>query len=223
MFMRRDCVFSSLTDEQQADLFDWLSAESYESVKKRIALPPPDGFGINAHINTLFRFFQQRQALNRARDLADVIAAIPPNSLSADPSSKSLANGAASAKDQLLAPQSYFLAASRQAHAHSTYVLSHSPLNPGFFRAVSRVLHQREHASIKREYLEVARDQLALARERLQFERAQFEFDAARAALAILPDLNAIHQRHDLDEEAKVARVRQRLFGISPSVEAKPD
>ena len=54
--MRKDCAFSSLTEEQQADLFDWLST-IYDVVLKRIAQPPPYGFGIKTHINSLHRFF----------------------------------------------------------------------------------------------------------------------------------------------------------------------
>jgi hypothetical protein len=190
--VRKDCVFSTLTEEQQADLFDWLTADSYEVVLKRIAQPPPDGFGIKSHINSLVRFYAQRHAQIRARDLSTIAAA------QSGPAAQPFFNAAATA------------------FAHSTYILAHSPLTPTTYRALSRSLHQNEDISVKREYLDVARQHLALSRERLQFDRAQFEYNAARAALAILPELIAIDQLTGIDDEAKIWRVRDRLFGSSP-------
>lgn len=194
--MRKDCVLSTLTGEQKADLFDWLATDTYDVVLKRIAKPPPTGFGIRTHRNTLHRFYQESQARARALDLADL-----------------------SAKNQQSVPDAQpFYTASHFALAHSTYVLANSPLAPANYRAVSRVLSQREDASLKREYLDVARQYVAVARERLQFDRTQFEYNAARAALALLPELVAIDQMNGLDDEAKIWRVRDRLFGPSPAV-----
>jgi hypothetical protein len=51
--MRKDCALSVLSEEQQADLFDWLTTDTYDVVLRRIAQPPPDGFGIKTHINSL--------------------------------------------------------------------------------------------------------------------------------------------------------------------------
>src|SRR4051812_22731342 len=67
--MRSDAALSILTEEQQADLFDWLTTETYDVVLKRIAQPPPYGFGIKTHLNSLYRFYEQRQAAIRAHDL----------------------------------------------------------------------------------------------------------------------------------------------------------
>ena len=66
---RSDAALSRLTEEQQADLFDWLTIDSYEVVLKRIAQPPPKGFGIKTHINSLYRFYEQHRAQIRAMDL----------------------------------------------------------------------------------------------------------------------------------------------------------
>ena len=68
--MRSDAALSKLTGEQQADLFDWLTTDTYDVVLKRIVQPPPVGFGIKTHINSLYRFYEQRQAAFRAHDLA---------------------------------------------------------------------------------------------------------------------------------------------------------
>ena len=42
---------------------------------------------------------------------------------------------------------------------------------------------------------------------------------AARAAIALLPELIAINQMRDIDDEAKIWRVRDRLFGASPTAQ----
>src|SRR5678809_866429 len=75
--MRSDAALASLTEEQQADLFDWLTTDTYEAVLKRIAQPAPKGFGIKTHINSLCRFYELRQAQIRARDLADLCRTHP--------------------------------------------------------------------------------------------------------------------------------------------------
>jgi hypothetical protein len=209
--MRSDAALSRLTEEQQADLFDWLTTDTYDVVLKRMAQLPPKGFGIKTHTNSLFRFYEQRQAQIRAHDLATLI----------QEGRATLSQRAATASDSatqssVLGPQSFFSAAGA-AFAHSTYILANSPLTPAAYRAVSRTLHQHEDIAVKREYLDIARQQLALGRERLQFDRAQFEYNAARAALALLPELIAIDQITNIDDEAKIWRVRDRLFGTSPT------
>jgi hypothetical protein len=221
MSMRKDCALSKLNEEQQADLFDWLSVNTYEAVLKQIAHPPPDGFGVKTHINSLHRFYAQRQAQIRARDLANLIAS---GQGDASPSQPSASNHRreGEAPDEpptqsaALDANSFFNA-SQIAYAHSTYLLAHSPPTPATYRYLSRALHQRDDNTIKREYLEVARQQLALARERLHFEKTQFEYNAARAAIALLPELVAIDQISTIDDEAKIWRVRERLFGSAPS------
>jgi hypothetical protein len=228
--MRSHAALSVLTEEQQADLFDWLTTDTYDVVLKRIAQPPPDGFGVKTHINSLYRFYEQRQAQFRAHDLAALAAkeligsdsVLSVNSVvkncentqsSPEPSHPQHING----EVPMPIGKDSFFAAAAAAFSHSTYILANSPQTPATYRAVSRALHQHEDISVKREYLDIARQQLALARERLQFDRAQFEYNAARAALAILPELIAIDQMTDIDDEAKIWRVRDRLFGRTPS------
>src|ERR1051325_872463 len=233
--MRSDAALSKLTGEQQADLFDWLTTDTYDVVLKRIVQPPPVGFGIKTHINSLYRFYEQRQAAFRAHDLAALTigkregeSPLEPTSSPAAASNKGRA-GAPRAPlppfthDPGRRPQDSFLSAASAAFAHATYILANSPLTPATYRAISRTLHQNEDICVKRESLDVARQQLALSRERLQFDRAQFEYNAARAALAILPELIAIDQMTDIDDEAKIWRVRDRLFGASPASHSMPN
>ena len=49
--------------------------------------------------------------------------------------------------------------------------------------------------------------------EALRLARDKFEFEAAKAAMAELPNLQAIAGNPDLDEDAKIAAVRAALFG----------
>lgn len=47
--------------------------------------------------------------------------------------------------------------------------------------------------------------------------RQKFEFDAAKAALAKLPELNAIKRDSSLNEDAKLEQARLKLFGETPA------
>lgn len=47
--------------------------------------------------------------------------------------------------------------------------------------------------------------------------REEFEFDAAEQCLKHLPVLREIAANNDLDQNAKLAEVRRRLFGTAPS------
>jgi hypothetical protein len=191
--MRKDSKLSKLTEEQQADLFDWLSTGTYEAVQERIAQDPPVGFGFRLHINTLFRFYKDRLAQQRALDLASLAA--DPETQPSEPSAQN------------------FVKSARDAHAHATWMLAHSPRNLAAYRATARALNSHDELAIKRDFVAIARDQLTLSRERLAFDREQFEFAAARAALAVLPELIAVHNEKTLSEDAKIHRVRLRLFG----------
>ncbi len=50
----------------------------------------------------------------------------------------------------------------------------------------------------------------------LNLEREKFEFDAAKACLKQLPALKQIAGNKDLDENAKLTAVREKLFGEVP-------
>lgn len=192
--MRKDCSLSKLNDEQQADLFDWLSTDSLESVKQRVAKPVPDGFGIKTHTTSLGRFYRQRHADLRQRDLAETIALASANAHE---------DGKA------------FIESARRNHAHATFALANAPVTASGYRAVANTLFQHDEIGLRRGFLEVARQNVAISRERLEFDRTQFEYNAARAALALHAELAAIHGLADIDDEEKIWRVRRRLFGAS--------
>jgi hypothetical protein len=193
--MRKDCSLSNLTEEQLADLFDWLSTGALDAVKQRVAKPPPDGFGIKTHTTTLARFYRQRHSEIRNRDLAEALASAP-----------------------TVEKCKPFIDSARRNHAHATFTLTNTPLSATNYRAVSTTLFQHDDLELRRGFLEVARENVAISRERLEFDRTQFEYNAARAALSLHVELAAIHSLTDIDDEEKIWRVRQRLFGTPPPV-----
>ncbi len=193
--MRCDAALSILTDAQQADLFKWLSEGSYSSVQERLAKPPPEGFGLRVHATSLARFLREYSARLRAEDFLlaqqDASAAQPDSSEA-------------------------FLAAATFSAAHATFLHAGSSLNLATYRAVVRSLQQHKNAALKNGFLEVAREHVAIARARLELDRQEFQYNAARAALSVLPDLNAIDRLAGIDDEDKIWRARQRLFGSCP-------
>lgn len=67
-----DNTLFQLTDEQQAQIYDWLLSIGYTETIKKIAEPPPEGFGLKTYRSALHRFFRRysHQTL-RHTDLAD--------------------------------------------------------------------------------------------------------------------------------------------------------
>ena len=51
----------------------------------------------------------------------------------------------------------------------------------------------------------------------LSLDRDKFQFDAAKAALAVLPELLAIKRDSSLSEDAKLEQARLKLFGTLPA------
>jgi hypothetical protein len=202
--MRSDAALSRLTQSEQDTLFDWLCTHTYDWVLKQVALPPPEGFGLRTHINSLARFYQQRFAQIRERDFQQLLA------------QKDVSPGDASISARSSGAELFYSNAEASL-AHLTYLLSQSPPSIANFRAIARVLKDRDETALKQEFIEISRQQLDLGRQRLQFDRTQFEYNAARAAIALLPDLVAIDGARDIDDEAKIWKVRDRLFGASPS------
>lgn len=73
---RPNDILGNLSADQQQDLHHWLaSSSSVDEIRKRIALPPPEGFGLKVSRATLRRFFAKslpphlREARNRELDI----------------------------------------------------------------------------------------------------------------------------------------------------------
>src|SRR6476659_9186758 len=72
MKMRSDCILNKLTPQQLDDIYDSLaSGIGYADVQKRCAAPPPEGFGLKIHTNTLFHFYTAERRRRHAEELAE--------------------------------------------------------------------------------------------------------------------------------------------------------
>lgn len=56
---RSDSRLGQLSPEKQAELYRRLKSQTYAAVQQWLALPPPDGFGLKTHINSLYRFLHR--------------------------------------------------------------------------------------------------------------------------------------------------------------------
>lgn len=194
--MRNDNTLSNLTADQLDELFAWLNNSTYAEVEKRVAQPPPDGFGLKVHLTTLRRFYSERLKADCETALAD-------------------------GPDPLVTGR--LLAASDNALAYSTYSLARSPARPETLNQLSRALHRRQSLDLKRAYLEIAHKHAALAEARVEIERQRlklaeiiFRFEASReAALEALKIKEILHAKGP-DLEQKVWQVSDVVFGPSP-------
>ena len=175
-------AIESLPPEAQDQIISWLEVESRRKVLARIALQPPEGFGLKTHLTTLSRFFARYLALNR-QDNQQLAAIFAPES------SKNPFQDAADA----LASDWAFQIATKPRR------------NLGAFKALSRwLLKQRE--------LEQRERQVRLLEERLAFDRERYEFDIARTVLVLQTDLAEISKDNTLEEEDKINKARSLVF-----------
>ena len=62
---RSDSRLFHLSEENQAQVYDWIITFGYHKTKDRLAEPPPVGFGLATHINSLQRFFLRSSGSDR--------------------------------------------------------------------------------------------------------------------------------------------------------------
>ena len=190
MTLRSDSTLAQLTDDQQAQLFDWLQDLGYTETIKRLALPPPNGFAIKTYRASLHAFFV------RYADQLKIEHAASATELAGRMTSTPA-----------------FVSVSEDALHHSAFQLSTSPINLETFKELSRWITKHKADEHKAAYVRIADQHLALARERLALERARFEFNAAREALNHHPQLGQILADPHADDEAKIHAARERIFG----------
>ena len=70
---RSDSRLFKLTPEQQARLYDWILDLGYVKAKELAALPPPDGFGVKTHLNSLCRFVARYSEMQKEREFFDIL------------------------------------------------------------------------------------------------------------------------------------------------------
>ena len=189
MKLRSDSLFNQLTDDQKAQIFDWLQCFGYTETIKRVAAPEPDGFGLKMHRQSLHRFYQRYSEQLQPEHLETAVE------LSKIPHTPELASG------------------SEQAMHHTAFQLATSPVDIKTFKELSRWITKHKADEHKAANVRIAEQHLALARERLALERARFEFNAAREALNHHPQLGQILADPHADDEAKIHAARERIFG----------
>jgi hypothetical protein len=198
--MRKDCILSQLNEEQKDQLYDWLCESTYAEVQKRLAQPAPEGFGIQVHRNTLWRFYSgcSRQLRNQA--LVELRAAPE------DP-----------------ADHAELLIAAKSALAFSTFQRAQSPSRADAINELSRVLYRHEMLAARQSYLALAAQHVAIARERAEVERqrlkleeVKFRFDASKEAALRAFEIKEVLKEPDITIEDKVWAVSDIVFGPSP-------
>ena len=70
---RSDSRLFKLSAEQQDQLYDWVHKLGYVKAKELVALPPPDGFGVKTHLNSLCRFVARYSEMRKEREFFDIL------------------------------------------------------------------------------------------------------------------------------------------------------
>ena len=191
---RFDSALGRLSEDQQAQVYDWLQTLGYTRTIEKLAEPAPDGFGLRTYRASLHRFFVRYSLELKQSDISDATELV-----SRPQSAPLLQSGAAEAMHQ------------------AAFQLATSPHDLGSFTQLSRWL-------TKQQYLKIAQEHLALARERLALERERFQFNAARQALLKLPELTRIMDAPAHDDEDRIWAARDQLFGdnLNPRCDLDP-
>ena len=88
MKLRNDSTLSALTEEQQAQLYEWIQTLGYTETLNKVAAQRPDGFGLTTHRATLLGFFKRYQEQARTEDIT-AAKETPPKTPSSTPRTRS--------------------------------------------------------------------------------------------------------------------------------------
>lgn len=70
---RSDSQLFKLSAAQQAQLYGWIHELGYAKAKELAAQPPPEGFGIKTHLNSLCRFVARYAEMQKEREFFDIL------------------------------------------------------------------------------------------------------------------------------------------------------
>jgi hypothetical protein len=70
---RPDDILGNLSSTDQDTILAWCDDEPYRDVLKRIAAPPPEGFGLEVHYGTLRNFYLKNLPLRMAMKREDLL------------------------------------------------------------------------------------------------------------------------------------------------------
>ena len=196
---RSDSLLSQLTEGQQAQVYDWLVRFGYTETLNKIAAPPPDGFGLHTHRNSLQRFFRRYSQDLRTEDVA-------------------------AAKENRFNTEDASVLVSDAEHSflHAGHQIATGPMNTDDFAKVSRWLESHKDGQTKLRYLQLAHRQADLAEKRHAFDREKYELNVARLARKHAFTLQRIHAGTTLDTQARIRAAREALYGpASPSPQSQ--
>ena len=195
-------LYSKLTEDQRAQLYDWILTLGYAKTKERIALPEPEGFGITTHISSIHRFYLRYVAeldAGHAAEAEDVSA--PP-------------------------PARLFPLAEQAAHA-GAFRLAATPLDTDSFGELSHWVSTQQANQLRRDYIRIAdqnaaiaEKKAALAEKRHAFDREKYELNVARLALKHAASFQRIHHDSDLDIQARIKAAREAIYGPPPDADS---
>lgn len=198
---RIDSLFIQLSEDERAQLYDWLTTLGYTKTVEKLAQPPPEGFNLKTHRSCLHRFYKRYQEQARAEDLA------------AAKQNRPISNDDASA----------LFSDAEQSFLHAAHQLATGPLNSSEFSKIAHWLKSRNEQAFKRSYLRIAEQNAAVAQRkatvaehRLELDHQKFRFNAARVALIHFADLAKIARNRTLDDEAKIKAAADLLFQSAP-------
>jgi hypothetical protein len=140
---RSDSRLFKLSDEQQAQLYDWIHKLGYVKARELAGLPPPEGFGLKTHLNSLCRFVARYSEIQKEREFFDILRC---------------ASGE-------LDPR--VVRAAQNAAHHIAFEIATSPFSLESFRELSRWIGKLKDEEYRAARLKVEADQFALDRDRL--------------------------------------------------------
>jgi hypothetical protein len=145
---RFDSLLFQLSEEQQAQVYDWISVLGYAKSRDRLAEPPPVGLSLNTHINSLRRFYRRYSQQIESEELSEASSSV------AD-SSRAL------------------LAAAEHGAHYAAFQLSAAPPHPDTFNQLSRCLTKQKFLKVAEDHVALARERLALDHQKFQFNAAR--------------------------------------------------
>src|SRR4051812_9187781 len=191
MRIRPNSVLANLSQDQLHELYDWIaSGDSYREVRTRCALPPPDGFALRVHLNTLSQFFRSERARRHAEDLAQ--SRYHQITDTVDP-------------EQLLQNVKVEL-------AHACYDLANHN-DPVAVNSLSRITHRMDRIKLDEQRIAIEKQRVDLERDSLAEKKRQFNLNVAAEASIHAHEIKEVYKNKTTDLQQKLEQVNDIIFG----------
>jgi hypothetical protein len=185
-------ITKTLNEEEQERLLLLAEENSERDLIKLIAKPEPEGFNLKVGKTTLHRFLENKKAERMEKEVEELSAQARRIWEKQERMGVEFEAGTVAVLRQRL-----FEEARR---VNKTADVS------AMYRLILDMDWKRKRHELACKRSEISEEYLKLARER-------FQFNAARMALECLDELQAIMDTEEIDNEEKILRARERLFG----------